>query len=176
MQDQGDIGVVRSFRLPRTLDEELRREAEEKGLSVNTLVVGILRKHVEWDRNAERFGCVSMTTQEYNELLSSVDEKRVREIAGHAGRNVFREGVLFWFGEFTLQNALQYIRLRCRYGRMADCELSHGGDTVTLSLHHTYCANHSLYLAEYLHGALEELVSDPEIRYAHHSLAIKIKK
>lgn len=170
-----DVGIVRSIRLPRKLDEELRKEAEEKGVSFNTLIVNVLRKHVEWDRFSERFGHVSIAAQEYGELIGRIDQASLREIAAGVGRRALHAATLFWFKDLSASSLLHYFKLQCRYGRIAQCELTHRDGKFTLSLHHPFSVNHSLYLAELLRSSLESIAEEPEITITDHSLAAKIR-
>jgi hypothetical protein len=153
--EPSDSGVVRSFRLPSRMDDELRREAEEKGVSVNTLVVSILRRYLEWDRYADRFGYVSIMGQEYNLLIESLSSTKIAELARHVGVLKNREGVLFWFKEWSRPNFLSYLSLQCKYTRIAEYESTNDGDRTLINLHHSFSKKYSSYIAECIRASLE---------------------
>lgn len=147
ISESNDSGVVRSIRLSRQMDEALRREAEEKGVSVNTLIMGILRRYLEWDRYAERFGYISIMGVEYQSIIESLSNTKLVYLAHQVGVHKNREGVLFWFKEWSQANFLSYLNLQCRYTRIAECEFTKDRGRTLINLHHNFGRKYSSYLA-----------------------------
>jgi hypothetical protein len=49
-----------TFRLDSTILNNLHSEAEQKDISVNTLVSHIIRRHIDWHSNAAKAGFVTV--------------------------------------------------------------------------------------------------------------------
>jgi hypothetical protein len=171
-----DDSVVRSLRLPRGLDDELRREAAERGTSVNKLVIDIIHRFLEWNRFADRFGYLEVARDEYRVILGSLSAEKLRELGETVGASSNREGVLFWYNDLTLNSFLSYIRLQCRYGRIAEYESSRQSDTVQFRLHHNLGEKYSHYLAASLGQLLKNsLDADPQIDIAGNSVSFRVQ-
>jgi predicted HicB family RNase H-like nuclease len=50
--------TLRTVRIPQELDDALETISKERGLSVNSFVSMLLKKYVQWDKYAERFGYI----------------------------------------------------------------------------------------------------------------------
>src|SRR6059036_2516598 len=75
---QGRKTTTRAFRIDDTVDRQLRQWAEREGVSVSFLANKALRRLVEWDMYADRFGFIAMPREALSrmiELLSSSSER-----------------------------------------------------------------------------------------------------
>lgn len=50
-----------SLRINLELYEKLKNESDEKGISINSLVIGTIQKHLVWDIFADELGFTSMS-------------------------------------------------------------------------------------------------------------------
>ncbi len=70
-----------TVRIPEDLHRIIQIEAREENIGFNTVVNRLLRKHVEWDRFANRFGRVSLSRETIVSLLEAIDDEKIEEIA-----------------------------------------------------------------------------------------------
>ena len=89
--------VTRTLRLEPALDAFLAQSAERAGVSPSSLVNQALRKFVEWDSYAEKYGVVSIPQSLVARLMHMLPEAKVREIGRWVGTTLVREFLTFWF-------------------------------------------------------------------------------
>jgi len=130
--------VVRSIRMSREMDEELRKEMEYKRLGYNAFVTSILTKYLEWDRFAEKFGFVQFSVEIFQQLLDWVDEEMIENIAMKFSRTA-KEAVLFYFKRVTLETLLDYIIMGLKYCYLGqvqyDTKIEDGIQSLTIRHH-----------------------------------------
>jgi ADP-ribosylglycohydrolase len=139
------LTVVRAFRLDEDVDEALRKISEEEGESVNATVNRTLRKFVEWDRTAGKFGMMQISRQELVKLMDSITVEQAREQGVWVGAEVFEPFVRYMNPVVDFAAAITSMELISRYtGRF---ELSHSaaGSKHSLVIHHSMGANWSAF-------------------------------
>lgn len=110
---------------------------------------------MEWDRYADRFGYVSIMGREYSLIIESLSDTRLVELASDVGVKKNKEGVLFWFKEWSQNNFLSYLSLQCKYTHIAECEIDKKSNRTVINLHHNFSKKYSFYLAECIRVSLE---------------------
>ena len=88
MTKKGEQTTLRTVRIPRELDNALETISKEKGLSVNSFVSMLLKKYVEWDKYADRFGYISLTRESLRRILNATDDNKLIESAQDYGSTV----------------------------------------------------------------------------------------
>ena len=126
--------VLRSIRISAEMEELLRQDAEQRGISVNGLVTGILQKYREWDRYAEKFGFVTITRNGWRMLLEAVEDAKFAALGKEMGGQNPREMTLFWFKKLNTETFLAYLSLISRYAKTMTYELETDGSSYTISL------------------------------------------
>ena len=166
--------VVRSIRITKDLDNLIRRDAEDKGLSVNALVSSILTKYAEWDRYADRFGFVTITRNGFRTYLEAIEDEKLTQIGGELGRRNPKEMTLFWFKRLNLETFLRYLSTYSRYGRIGEYELETRDGTHIISLHHDLGSKYSLLLAQFFKEALKTIANvSADVTVGENTLAIR---
>jgi uncharacterized protein (DUF1778 family) len=69
-----------SFRINKEYDEVLRAEAEEKKVSMNTLVNQIFGEYVDWNKYVKRFGTIILSREAFKLLLESLDNDKIKKL------------------------------------------------------------------------------------------------
>lgn len=155
---------TRTLRLEPRVDEFLRRTADREGVSVNFLVTKALRKLVEWDAYAEKFGVVSVPQSLVARAMDYLSDDQARELGAWYGKNLVKEFVTFWFKEASLQTLfVGFPRLASRYGKAFEYEERREGPRWLLVLKHGQGRKWSLFYEELLKGVLED-VSCKDVR------------
>ena len=148
--------VTRTIRLEKDLDETIQRIAEEERVTVNSLVNKTLRKFVDWDVYAEKFGMVALTPNLLVDLMERQTEIEARELGRRAARQSARGAIESIYAEFTLASALGFIRLFGRYGGRYKFEDTVEGRKHVVLIRH----GHGLKWSSYYEGIIRGLLED----------------
>jgi hypothetical protein len=90
-----------TFRLDNTILNKLHREAEQKDISVNTLVSHIIRRH----SNAAKAGFVTVRRGLLSKLINRLSEKEISLIAEYIAKNETKDFVLLLRNEYNIESA-----------------------------------------------------------------------
>lgn len=83
-----------TFRFDRSMLDQLRLEAKQKQINLNTLLNQIVRSHLEWHANAAKAGFVPIRRQVIRRLFDSLSEEQVRALASSVGQELTDETML----------------------------------------------------------------------------------
>ncbi len=109
-----------SFRINKEYDEALRAEAEEKKVSMNTLVNQIFGEYVDWNKYVKRFGTIILSREAFKLLLESLDDDKIRTLAVDIATKAPREFILFKWKEIYQSHVIGFIKMffdHCGYGQ-----------------------------------------------------------
>ncbi len=156
--------VTRTIRIDKDVDEFLRKYAEQEGISVNFLVNKGIRRLVEWDVFADKFGMISVPNTLLTKMMDHLTDAEAEALGAWVGSNLLPEFLTFWFKEVSLQSVVMgYSRLTARYARAFEYEERAKEGRWTIVLKHTGGARWSLYYSALLRAALQAVVKS-EIR------------
>src|SRR5436189_6468448 len=82
--------VTRTIRLDGDTDRALSGLAEKERVSVNFLVNRALRKFIEWDVYAEKFGFLSLPASMITKMMSYLSDEEAKEMGRWPGRTSSR--------------------------------------------------------------------------------------
>ena len=150
------MSVTRTIRLEKEIDEVIQRMAEEERVTVNSLVTRALRKLVDWDVYAEKFGVVSMTPWLVVQLMERQTLDEARELGNRVARQSARQATETIFAEFTLQTALGFLRLFGKYGGRFEFEDTVDGRKHVVLIRHGQGLKWSTYYEGVLRGFLHD--------------------
>src|SRR5215213_4601522 len=74
------------FRLPSSLVDELRMDAELERISLNN-VAKIFSNHIQWERYERKIGLLPMTEAFLSEVLSQLTEEQIVNLAQGLEKN-----------------------------------------------------------------------------------------
>lgn len=149
--------VLRTIRLPDSIDQVLIEEAKNRGLSPNALISMIMTRFVEWDRFASRFHFTSLTSDLLKGILEQVDDQILRHLAEARGGPGSKEAMLFWFKAVSVENLLRFLNGRCKYAGYGEFEHQEAQGHSALTIHHELGLKWSLFLEQYLDAALRNV-------------------
>lgn len=142
--------VTRTLRLDEDIDAEIAEMAGKEQFSFNLLANRALRKLVEWDDKAAKFGFIQVPTSIVEKVFSILTDEEARELGREAGTNTLREMVLFWFKKFNVENALKAMEMIGTYGNAFRLQYTIDGETDTVVLKHDRGPRVSAFYAELL--------------------------
>jgi len=146
---KGRPSETRSFRLDQDTIDNLRALSEKERVSVNVLANKALRRYVEYDVLAERFGLITISKGLLKALFALTTEEQARELGRKSGHEAGPAFVTFWYKKFDLENTIKAIgRATSEYGRNFSFDRSFDGKTHVLVMRHESGKNASAYYAE----------------------------
>jgi len=141
--------TTRAFRIEESVDKQLREWAEREGVTVSFLANKALRRLVEWDMYADRFGFVAMPKEALSRMVDLLPEDQVRELGRWAGENVYRAFTTFVFKHFDADAVLEVLpKLTGRYMKAFEYEEKRDGRRTVIVLAHGCGRKYSVYYEE----------------------------
>lgn len=151
--------VTRTIRIERDVDDFLRNFGEREGVSVNLLVNKAIRRLVEWDIYAEKFGLVALPTSLIEKMMDHLTDGEAADLGRWVGKNLVPEFITFWFKEVSLQAlVIGFPRLQSKYGRVFEYEEHVHDGRWTIILKHGAGSKWSVYYEELLKTAFHDLL------------------
>ena len=163
-----------TFRIDQEFEKGLRKEAEEKRISMNTLANQIFADHVELGQFMKKFGVVEMSKGAFKELLNSLDEKNIINFAKSIGSKEPKDFILFKWKELTTDSVSDFIKMyfeHCGYGM---CDMQRDDSSNTISVHHDFGMKGSIFLKGFLEGLIQStLEKEANVITTENSVTLK---
>ena len=145
-----------SCRIDSDMYDSLVGEAASKGISLNSLISSILKRHLLWDRFAEEMGLVPLTKRTLKKLFKPMDDEKIKKIAQDVGGTVPQELIYLSYDRFDFHNLMKVIEISdSRFGKV---RYNVNNSTHSINILHGVCQNFSKFLAE-THQALADNLS-----------------
>lgn len=84
-----------TFRIDSETLSALRKESEQREVSLNTFINQILRRFVQWDIHSTKAGMMQIPKPLLVDIMETMDEKIISDMAVKHARDVMRTVVLF---------------------------------------------------------------------------------
>ena len=144
-----------TFRLDSTILNKLHHEAEQKDISVNTLVSHIIGRHIDWHSNAAKAGFVTVRRALLSNLINRLPEKEISCLAEYIAKNETKDFVLLLRNEYNIESALDVIETWIKIsGHPYRHEVNYTRHSYVIQ--HDMGKNWSLYMAELYRFLFEE--------------------
>ena len=140
---------TRIFRIDTDIGEELDELARKDKVNVNVIANEALRKHVEYDSYAEKFGLVTISKDLLKTLFGLISDEEARALGKKSGEQTGVALVSFWFKKFNPENVIRsFERIASHYNRNFKFEHSNNGQEHLLILRHDSGPRASAFYAE----------------------------
>jgi hypothetical protein len=136
-----------TFRIYENLLRKLRKEAEDREISLNVLVNQVFRRYIEWDSYEPKVGMIPIAKPVVIQLFENISEDRILEIANNVGRNAVKDIALFMKHKMDVESFLEWFETRMK---TSSVEISHqrledGNKTHSYIIKHDLGKNWSIY-------------------------------
>src|SRR5438445_3008958 len=156
--------VTRTLRLDEDVEAGIVEMAEREQFSFNLLANRALRKLVEWEDKAGKFGFIQVPTSLVEKVFSILSDEEARELGREAGTNTLPEMVLFWFKKFNMENALKAMEMIGSYGNAFRLQYTLDGETDTVVLKHDRGPRVSAFYGEMFQSLFKPMGAKVETR------------
>jgi hypothetical protein len=155
--------VVRAIRLSEELDQNLRAEAESKGITVSSLISSIFTKYEAFDRPTERIGSVHIIRKLFEHLLDAVSEEDLTKFDPMI-EDEWISNIEFMTGQkATFESFWSSLESFGNYSGLYQCNASRDDGRFSLSLYHAFGKKWS--------NGLERIITDNLARLGARALS-----
>ena len=156
--------ITMTFRVYENMMRQLKREAEDHEISLNTLVNQIFRRYVEWDSYEPKIGMIPIAKPIVIQLFENISEDKIIEIANNVGKNAVKDIALFMKHRIDIDSFLEWFETRMK---TASVEISHqelnnnGNKTHSYIIRHGLGKNWSIFHKVIFESILQEILGKP---------------
>lgn len=162
-----------TFRLNREIEKGLRKEAEEKRISLNILANQILEDHVQLEQYMEKFGVIAMSKKTFQSIIEKMSEKEIIELAIDIGSTEPRDFILFKWKDINAKSVLEFIKMYLEHCGYGDCDIE-DSELLSISIHHKMGKKGSLFLKSFLESVIQStLAKQPKAISTENSVTIR---
>jgi len=166
---------TRIFRIDTEVSEQLDALAQKDKVGVNVIANRSLRKYVEYDAYAEKFGLVTISKGLLKTFFSMMSDEQARTLGKKTGEHDGVALVTFWFKDFNLENVIKsFDRVASHYNH--DFEFEHSDDAHfhLAVLRHDCGPRASAFYAEFVKSVLALLEVKVELKEAEEQIVAKL--
>ena len=140
---------TRTIRLEGDTLLKLEELAKQDNVSISFIINKALRRHVEWEIYAEKFGFMMVFTAKMRRIYESLTDEEARELGRQSAQNEYSEFINFWFKKIDFETTLKALEvLGSEYARSFKFEHSFDGKIHTIIFKHDRGPRTSAYYAE----------------------------
>jgi len=140
---------TRTIRLEGDILLKLEELANQENVSISFIINKALRRHVEWEIYAEKFGFMMVFTAKMRRIYESLTDAEARELGRQSAENEYSEFINFWFKKIDFETTLKALEvLGSEYARSFKFEHSFDGKIHTIIFKHDRGPRTSAYYAE----------------------------
>ncbi len=162
-----------SFRISETAFKALQEDAKRHNVSINTLANQLFVTYAEYDRYLSKFHMIKLSASTFKRILNAASEDEISEAGQMAGASVPVSFILAQKGDFSFENALDYLRTMGTHANLFDFSESTGGGNNSITLTHDLGLRGSVFLANYVESMLKPL--GRELKVVKYPDAITVK-
>ena len=99
-----------TFRLPSSIIDELRKDAELDGVSLNSYVTKIFSNHIQWERYERKVGLLPMTEAFLSEVLGQLTDEQIVNLAQKLEKQKFKNILAFMKDSHGVEDFVEVMR------------------------------------------------------------------
>ena len=166
--------VTKTFRLPSALVDTMSSDAEKNNKTLTGMIVDVLTHYARFDRFAEKFGFVTMSRGLLKELVDSLPEERIREIA-ESQSEVIAEMVEFWHENRDMESLLDIVDIYSRYMRRFEYTAARDGHETVVTLRSDLGRKFSVFMGAFWAKGINRVLGvDPKVEVTKNQVTLRI--
>jgi len=150
--------VARTIRLDPAIDNVIKQEAEQSGLTHTAITTKALRKYVSFDRFADKTGSLTIAKETLSRILAFLSDEEaevVGSLAYFAGKNS-KQFMNLVVGSSTMDDFFTLLQLLSTYGHLFEFEHQVEGGKHHLIFAHSMGSKWSSFLQGAIQSTLKE--------------------
>ena len=137
-----------TFRIYSDAVSRLRKEANEKDISFNTLVNQILKNHVEWHSVAADAGFISVRRGFVKTIIDRLSDDEVKILAEHIAKTTNHDILMIFENKINIESAINFLEAWLRASGFAYRYGLKEHNTHSFVIQHDMGKKWALYLGE----------------------------
>jgi hypothetical protein len=165
-----------TFRFEKVVLDQLRLEAEQKRINLNTLLNQIVKSHVEWHANAARAGMVPVRRKLVKKLFEPLTKEQIDTIAADVSRGMTDDLMMIMPSKRTEESIFELLE---RWIRVCGFNYHHKINDIerVFVIQHDMGGKWSQYLGRlFEHVSSDFMNAKPETEITENALYIRIKR
>jgi hypothetical protein len=153
--------ITMTFRVHENLLRKLKEDAEDREISLNTLVNQLFRRYVEWDSYEPKIGMIPIAKPIIIQLFENISEDKIVEIATKVGRSAVKDIALFMKHRIDIDSFLEWFETRMK---TTSVEISHeklDDKTHSYIIRHGLGKNWSIFHKTIFESILQDILGKP---------------
>jgi hypothetical protein len=150
--------IARTIRLEPTIDNVLKQEAEQSGLTHTAITTKALRKYVTFDRFADKTGSLTISKETLSRILAFLSDEEaevVGSVANFAGKNA-KQYMNLLIGSSTVNDLFALLQVLSTYAHLFEFEHQVEGNRHHLIFAHSMGSKWSSFLQGAVQATLKE--------------------
>jgi len=153
-----------TLRLDKEVYHKLGVISEAERVSMNVIANKALRRYVDWESMAEKFGTVTTSLSTIKKFFDYLSLEQAKEMGKWWGENQVPGIVTYFFKKFDFDSVLKALEfLGAQYGRAFTFDSNFDGKTHTLIVKHDMGMKASNFYAEAAKAAFAHLRLETDI-------------
>jgi hypothetical protein len=145
-----------SIRILRELKNNLKHEADNREMSLNSLINSILERHILFDRILEHVNAMPLNGPLFTGMLESVPVERMEELGRNLGPKLIKETFAFLGLNYDLENLIKsYFEPLSLYSGWYRFNVSGSDRDRRLLFEHQHGFKWSIFLKQYISGIIK---------------------
>jgi hypothetical protein len=148
-----------TFRIEAKALKNLRREAQQKDISANTLVNKLIKDHLNWHSTAAKAGFISLRRTFISKIIKYLPEQEIISLAEYMAKTITKDSLLLMRKDYSIKSALDLLESWIKISefpyRHEESYDDHNKQSYVIQ--HDMGIKTSIYLASLLQFASEEL-------------------
>ena len=165
--------VTTSFRMNAEVYRVLHSNAQEKDVSLNSLVNHILRSYTEFGMYQSKFKAIVTSQLMFTELMDSLGDEALAQVGSMAGAEVPKSLISAMYGELNLKNAVRFLKVVAAHTSDWRYSETAGGGGTTIVLAHDLGRKGSIYFANYFDSMFRVVGVRPKISQTDNSVTLR---
>ena len=137
-----------TFRIYSDAVTKLRKEANEKDISFNTLVNQILKNHVEWHSVAANAGFISVRRGFVKTIIDRLSDEEVKLLAEHIAKTTNHDILMLFENKINTESAINFLEAWLRASGFPYRYQLKEDNTHSFVIQHDMGSRWALYLGE----------------------------
>ena len=163
-----------TFRIDEKYEKALRKESENKKISLNVLANQIFGEYTEFQQYMKKFGIIHMSKNALSLILKSLEEKQIIELALEIGSKEPKDFILFKWKKIDSDKISEFIQMYFEYCGYGVCEIEKSDEMNSLSMHHNLGKKGSIFLQHFLKAMIQSTLDiESEIVVTENSISMK---
>jgi hypothetical protein len=167
-----------TLRFDNKMLNQLKKEARQKRISLNTLATQIFAAHTEYNSYASKAGMISFPKSLLVRLMDRLSEEEIGSLSEHIAKNEIKDTTLLMKGEYTLLSFIDMIEAWIRtIGFPYAHDISEDSEMHSFVIQHDMGRRWSIYFEKMFRFVFEDLKlgKRPYLEITDNSVVFKVR-